>query len=136
MVFLPYSLLFCVADPPRCCRFSSEYQRTLRYLSRATLDMSECPLRSMRPADARIFLYVCPTRGEHFVGNMRTSRWRECAPPQPKPETWHAGTLTLLRCGRMLKPGLNFTFHGVPDNAVNSIQSVYVSFHLCTKYIK
>ena len=100
--------------------------------------MSECALRSMRPADARIFPYVCPTRGEHFVGNMRTSRWRECAPPHPKPETWQEGTLTLLRCGRMLKSGLDFTFHGVPDNARNSIQYMYVhvSFPLCKKYIQ
>jgi len=47
------------------------------------------------------------------------------------------GTRELSRCcGRMLKPGLDFAFHGVPDNALNSIQYVYVSFPLCTKYIK
>jgi len=46
------------------------------------------------------------------------------------------GVLTLLRCGRMIKPGLDFTFHGVPDNALNSIQDVYVSFPLYTKYTK
>jgi len=64
------------------------------------------------------FSVRCSTRVEHSLGNMRTSRWRECAPPHPKPESWHEGTLTLLRCGRMLKPGLDFTFHGVPDNAL------------------
>jgi len=96
-VFLPHSLLFCAADPPRCCRFSTECQRTLRYLCRASLDVFECALQSMRPADARISPYVCPTRGEHLASNMRTNRWRECAPLHPKPETWHEGTLTLLR---------------------------------------
>ena len=57
--------------PPRCCRFSSECQRTLRYLSRASLDMAECALRSMRPADARIFPYA--------ARRASNTRWVTCA---------------------------------------------------------
>jgi hypothetical protein len=76
-------LLFGAANPP-LCGFSSEHRSTLRYPTGTSLNVFLCELRSLRPADAGIFLFVCLTCSEQLEGKSRAARANECTRSPPK----------------------------------------------------
>ena len=70
-------VLFAAPTDPPCCRFSSAYQRMLRYTARASSDVFLCS----QPANSR----MCPHQEQPRTidRSQRAASSRQCAPSCP-----------------------------------------------------